>query len=373
MICLLSGGEKQRTSLARALIMKPSIVLADEPTGNLDAENARIVMNQLSGVKKENRSIILVTHNQQLAQCGDASTIPKDSSHLRTTILLNGEGLYAGGPTCMVSEYTRRLLFGSTTQNVIEVMFDSITENNVEASPMLAIKIGGILDYTQSDLVSTRQFTKNDNIYETYFDLYIDDAYLHTVISPLLGHDIVLSDIVISANSSNIESIERELRGTFSQNHDVFINSQASQWRERMELYSAIKYLLFAVSIFLASICSLIIMNVVVFSIKERVSEIAIRMTLGSLPLQIRGQVSLEVSILAFIGCTIGVLLALVLCYSVYILAHEKINSFFRLNISSKTILSCYLMAFAIGLISSVLPANIANRIEVAISLRKDL
>ena len=66
----LSGGEQQRISVARAVINDPSILLADEPTGNLDTKNGRIVMDLLHQIHKEGRTIIMVTHDKQLADEG---------------------------------------------------------------------------------------------------------------------------------------------------------------------------------------------------------------------------------------------------------------------------------------------------------------
>ena len=58
----LSTGEKQRTAIARALLNDPPLILADEPTGNLDPENARIVLNHLGDVHKAGRTVVVVTH-----------------------------------------------------------------------------------------------------------------------------------------------------------------------------------------------------------------------------------------------------------------------------------------------------------------------
>ena len=65
----LSGGEQQRVAIARALINKPKIILADEPTGNLDGENSQIMMKLLLDyTKKSKTSLVLVTHDTSLAQ-----------------------------------------------------------------------------------------------------------------------------------------------------------------------------------------------------------------------------------------------------------------------------------------------------------------
>lgn len=61
----LSGGEKQRVCIARALINDPDIILADEPTGNLDSENGKIVLEILKGLALDGKTVLLVTHNMQ--------------------------------------------------------------------------------------------------------------------------------------------------------------------------------------------------------------------------------------------------------------------------------------------------------------------
>lgn len=67
----LSIGEKQRVALARALITKPKIILADEPTGNLDPDNAREVLNHLNQFKENGGTVVMVTHNNDADHLAD--------------------------------------------------------------------------------------------------------------------------------------------------------------------------------------------------------------------------------------------------------------------------------------------------------------
>jgi putative ABC transport system ATP-binding protein len=69
----MSGGEQQRVAIARALFRKPDVVLADEPTGNLDTENGRKVIDALESLNSSGQTIVLVTHDQSIA--GDAPRV----------------------------------------------------------------------------------------------------------------------------------------------------------------------------------------------------------------------------------------------------------------------------------------------------------
>ncbi len=63
----LSGGEQQRVALARALVKQPQMLFADEPTGNVDQDNARLIADLLSDLNRQGLTIVLVTHNRDLA------------------------------------------------------------------------------------------------------------------------------------------------------------------------------------------------------------------------------------------------------------------------------------------------------------------
>jgi len=75
----LSGGEQQRVALARALANDPPIILADEPTGNLDTNNGRLIMELLRKIHQaRNTTLILVTHDQELASLADTRISLRD-------------------------------------------------------------------------------------------------------------------------------------------------------------------------------------------------------------------------------------------------------------------------------------------------------
>ena len=76
---VLSGGQKQRTAIARALVTKPAIILADEPTGNLDSQTELEVMSLLkSCVQDFGQTLVMITHDETIAQMADRVIVIED-------------------------------------------------------------------------------------------------------------------------------------------------------------------------------------------------------------------------------------------------------------------------------------------------------
>jgi len=76
-----SGGEQQRVALARAFVMRPPILMADEPTGNLDTANGRLVLDLLLQLnQRERATLLLVTHDRELAGAADRRITLRDGS-----------------------------------------------------------------------------------------------------------------------------------------------------------------------------------------------------------------------------------------------------------------------------------------------------
>lgn len=86
----LSGGQQQRVAVARALVGSPKMILADEPTGNLDSKNGEEVMNLLTQLNEEGTTIIMVTHSQQHAEYAQRIVNMLDGRILNENILSQG-------------------------------------------------------------------------------------------------------------------------------------------------------------------------------------------------------------------------------------------------------------------------------------------
>ena len=83
----LSGGEQQRVAVARALINKPDIIFADEPTGNLDSANAKELHQLFFELRKSfNQTFLIVTHNEELALMSDRTLHMKDGRIVKESV-----------------------------------------------------------------------------------------------------------------------------------------------------------------------------------------------------------------------------------------------------------------------------------------------
>lgn len=81
----LSGGQQQRVDIARALIMKPDVILADEPTGNLDSRNGQEVLNLFqTSIKYADQTLIMITHNEKIAKMADRCIQLEDGKIVRS-------------------------------------------------------------------------------------------------------------------------------------------------------------------------------------------------------------------------------------------------------------------------------------------------
>ncbi|NLJ99231.1 MAG: ABC transporter ATP-binding protein [Tissierellia bacterium] len=84
----LSGGQQQRVSIGRALAYNPSIVLADEPTGNLDSKNSKEIVNLLKiSIRKYNQTLILITHDLNIASQADRIITMEDGSIIKDEVI----------------------------------------------------------------------------------------------------------------------------------------------------------------------------------------------------------------------------------------------------------------------------------------------
>lgn len=82
----LSGGEMQRVAIARALVNNPSLILADEPTGNLDSKTGEVVLEAFQNLNKQGRTVVLITHEKYIAERAKRTISIKDGEIIEDTI-----------------------------------------------------------------------------------------------------------------------------------------------------------------------------------------------------------------------------------------------------------------------------------------------
>jgi len=91
----ISGGQKQRVAIARALVCDPKVIFADEPTGNLDSKSGSTVMNILEKLNKEGRTIILVTHDKQVALHANRIVTIRDGEIISDVLVPESERVHS--------------------------------------------------------------------------------------------------------------------------------------------------------------------------------------------------------------------------------------------------------------------------------------
>ena len=89
----ISGGQRQRVAIARALVNNPAIILADEPTGNLDSKSSVEIMNIFQGLNNEGVTIVMVTHEPDIAEFTKRKVVFRDGIIIEDTPILNRRGI----------------------------------------------------------------------------------------------------------------------------------------------------------------------------------------------------------------------------------------------------------------------------------------
>ncbi len=83
----LSGGQQQRVAIARAIVGKPEVVLADEPTGNLDSVSAKVIMETFIELNRLGHTIVVVTHDPEVAACAEKTLLLRDGRIVGETVI----------------------------------------------------------------------------------------------------------------------------------------------------------------------------------------------------------------------------------------------------------------------------------------------
>ena len=83
----LSGGQQQRVAIARAIVGKPEVVLADEPTGNLDSASAKVIMETFIELNRLGHTIVMVTHDLEVAACAEKTLLLRDGRIVGETVI----------------------------------------------------------------------------------------------------------------------------------------------------------------------------------------------------------------------------------------------------------------------------------------------
>lgn len=130
----LSGGQMQRAAIARALINQPAIILADEPTGNLDSENSEIIMHELTKIHREGNTILLVTHNPDLLKFASRVLYMRDGEIARDVQLTKTEA-YKIAQNFAEKSKTKRISRKKANEKSVQKKSAEKSENQTKNNP----------------------------------------------------------------------------------------------------------------------------------------------------------------------------------------------------------------------------------------------
>ncbi|MFC1751774.1 ABC transporter permease [Thermoproteota archaeon] len=135
----LSGGERQRVAIARALVNDPEIIFADEPTGNLDSTTEKEIMTLLSELHKQGKTVILITHEENLAKNADRVIRLKDGCIISDEYLKETDPVNNNLPTSLAKTFFRPLQLVEYTKQAFSMIFSNKIRSFLS---MLGILIG---------------------------------------------------------------------------------------------------------------------------------------------------------------------------------------------------------------------------------------
>ncbi len=312
--------------------------------------------------------------------------LPQMAGKVVTDPLLLGEGLTQSPENvcCIaISNYAAQLLFGSAQEALgkqIRLQSMETVENGRYATResvnflITAILQNGAADYSAEEMIAQQQerhTSGQPRSYNILLNAYVPLSTYRTL-QPVLSKNYRVSLMFATVHmQDDIVATERAVREIYLNKAGVI--SRASVVKDAYNTFLGYRMMLFGLILFVSVFSGANIVNVMVFSIKERTDEIAIRKTLGATNTQIRNQIMLESCVVAMIGWVIATALAVLTAYGVYLGWYQQLQENFRLTVEAKTILSGFFLAVIMGVTFSVIPAMVAARVPIATSLRRNL
>ena len=136
----LSGGQQQRVAIARALMNDPSLILADEPTGNLDSQNAKAVLQEFRKLQKMGKTIVIITHDREVAEQADRIIYLQDGRVVREE---TRQAARDGGSAALPKETRISSGFTPSYRRILPLAWSNVFRNRARSLlTMLGISIG---------------------------------------------------------------------------------------------------------------------------------------------------------------------------------------------------------------------------------------
>jgi|GEM_PF-81132 len=411
----LSGGERQRIAVARALIHRPSLILADEPTGNLDDENAEGVLDLLVSMSRERgATLIMATHSTDAADRGAAVVVAVDtaSDSVRRGFEISAEtvngrathhivGRGEGVDTAVYAKLRKAgiqavpLITGIVTLNGASgfriIGIDALADTSVRAHLRQQVDVAsfgdaGELTVTMTsraataagmesgdivdlELASRRTPVRLSAIIEPTESVY-DEGLARSVITDIALAQHVLGtkgrlsriDIVASDDDPVLRLVERLLPP------GVQLLHAESQSAAQRDMVRSLETNLAALGLLALLIGVFLIYNTMTFSVVRRRQTIGMLRAIGATRLNIASRILLEAALLGAAASFVGIALGLFLAKILTALTAQTVNDLYfeteitSLSINVLSLIKAWVLGVTATVVAAVLPAVEATR-----------
>ena len=341
----LSGGQKQRVAIARAMVNDPAIILADEPTGALDSQTSRVVMDLFREMNERyHKTIVLITHNQNLAEeCGRVLTL------LAGRWLCDDDG---DRRICVVSEKFVEQTMGCSNA---EAVGQRVTLN-ISGMPY-AFYVAGV--YTYDDESASMFGSTDDDAIQTEMYIPLDTA--RAITGSAAGYESLTVQVAGGVDINDFVTTTGEFFSSYYTRNDTWTveaSSLSSMVEELTSMLSTISLGISAIAAISLLVGGIGVMNIMTVSVTERTREIGTRKALGAPNTAIRLQFITEAVVLCLLGGAIGVALGVAIGAALAAFVG------FAARASLASIAVAVGFSMAIGVFFGYYPANKAAKLD---------
>ena len=363
----LSGGEAQRVSIARAIVNRPPLLVCDEPTGNLDPQTSRGIMDLLERINRTGTTVLVATHDREMVCTVSMSSFIYFFKQSLQGFARNLSTTLGSIITIFLSLFIIGLFLmgGAVIQTIVESVENEVSITAYVSDDAKESDIAAAQDYIRGlDGVASVSFTTKEQALEKFREMSSNAA----IVDELGGNPLPASIDIELSDPQKVEEVAQQIESSdqFKKVADEDNPSDSLKYGQRTveRLFSVtnyIRYIGLALIVLLVFIALVFINNTIRLAIMARRKEIAIMRLVGASNGFIRGPFLMEGALHAIIGAA----LAIVCIELIRNLALPRLQAslaFLPIEVAPNTFLFIYLILLVAGLIIGLIGSMLAMR-----------